>query len=258
MQTEAVLTMLQEVAAEVIEPRFRALADGEVMEKNPGDLVTVADREAEVILTDRLRAAYPDVLIVGEEAVAADPAILDAIADADHWFSVDPVDGTRNFVHGSPDHAVMIGEVRDGAPVRGWIWQPEHREAFVAEHGAGAYRNGVRMAPPTVELDALRGHTSRRSKVGTALAGLRPMELTWACCGVDYPHVAGGDADYLIYESAMPWDHVPGSLMLSETGGFVGYPDGTAYDPATRRRPLIAAASRAAHDAVRAALVKQG
>ena len=46
VDTVAVLELMKQVAAEVITPRFRALADGEVIEKNPGDLVTVADREA--------------------------------------------------------------------------------------------------------------------------------------------------------------------------------------------------------------------
>src|ERR671912_195706 len=58
----------REVAAEVITPRFRSLATGEVMEKNPGDLVTVADREAEAIITARLGAAYPDAVVLGQEA----------------------------------------------------------------------------------------------------------------------------------------------------------------------------------------------
>ncbi|TWP34665.1 inositol monophosphatase family protein [Leekyejoonella antrihumi] len=250
MQTDAVLTMLQEVAAEVIEPRFRSLADGEVMEKNPGDLVTVADREAEVILTRRLQQAYPDALVVGEEAVSADRSILDQAASADHWFTVDPVDGTKNFVHGSPDHAVMVGEVRGAEIVRGWIWQPQHRASYVAERGAGVMRNGEPMTRVAPDLQALRGRTSRRRWVGRALPGLTPMDLSWACCGVDYPRIAEGVADYLVYGSTMPWDHVPGALIVAETGGYAGYLDGTAYDPKTLAAPLVVAAGRAAYDRV--------
>lgn len=250
VETDAVLEMLQEVAAEVIEPRFRALADSEVMEKNPGDLVTVADREAEVILTRRLQEAYPDALVVGEEAVSADRTILERAARADHWFTVDPVDGTKNFVHGSPDHAVMVGEVRGSEVVRGWIWQPQHRASYVAERGAGALHNGVTMKQPSPDSEALRGRTSRRRWVGRQLTDLPAMQLSWACCGVDYPHIAEGAADYLVYGSAMPWDHVPGSLLIRETGGYAGYLDGTSYDPTTQGAPLVVGASRAAYDVV--------
>ena len=137
LSTDAVLDLLREVAAEVITPRFRSLADGEVMEKNPGDLVTVADHEAEVLITDRLMAAYPDAVVLGEEAYAADHTLMERYLAAEHAFTVDPVDGTKNFVHGSPDHAVMVAETLGGETVRGWIWQPEHDVAVVAERGAG-------------------------------------------------------------------------------------------------------------------------
>jgi fructose-1,6-bisphosphatase/inositol monophosphatase family enzyme len=51
VDTDAVLRLIEEVAAEVVTPRFRALTEGQVHEKKPGDLVTVADHEAEVLLT---------------------------------------------------------------------------------------------------------------------------------------------------------------------------------------------------------------
>ncbi len=142
------LTLLQEVADEVINPRFRTLDSDQIAEKNPGDLVTVADREAETLITAALRAAYPDALVLGEEAYAADDSLMDRFLAADHAFTVDPVDGTKNFVKGSKDHAVMASEVRGGEVVRGWIWQPQHQTAYVAELGAGAFRDGVRLTRP--------------------------------------------------------------------------------------------------------------
>ena len=68
---------MKQVAAEVITPRFRSLTAGEVVEKNPGDLVTVADREAEVLLTRALTESFPGAVVLGEEAHAADHGILD-------------------------------------------------------------------------------------------------------------------------------------------------------------------------------------
>ena len=126
MDTDAVLTMLQDVAEQVINPRFRSLDAGEVHEKRPGDLVTAADHEAEVLITAALLDAYPDAVVLGEEAYAQDPALLGRFSTADHAFTVDPVDGTKNFVHGSKDHAVMVAEVRDGQVTRSWIWHPQH------------------------------------------------------------------------------------------------------------------------------------
>ena len=161
VETDEVLTLLQEVAEEVINPRFRSLDDDQITEKNPGDLVTVADREAEVLITAALQAAYPDALILGEEATHADKTLVDRYFAAEHAFTVDPVDGTKNFVKGSKDHAVMASEVRGGQVVRAWIWQPQHATAYVAERGAGAFRDGERLVRPPVG-EALRGVTSRR------------------------------------------------------------------------------------------------
>jgi fructose-1,6-bisphosphatase/inositol monophosphatase family enzyme len=253
---DEVLRLIRDVADEVINPRFRDLGAGEVAEKNPGDLVTVADHEAERLLTRALSEAYPDAVVLGEEAYAGDPEVMERYAAAGHAFTVDPVDGTKNFVHGSKDHAVMVGETRDGSAVRAWIFQPQHDRAYVAERGQGAWLNGEPLVSPerSDRSRAWRGVTSRRSCVGRELNGLQPLELTWICCGVDYPKLIEGESDFTIYGGANPWDHVPGSLLLAETGGFVGTVDGDPYDPRVVPRGLVAAATRTTYDTVVSAL----
>jgi fructose-1,6-bisphosphatase/inositol monophosphatase family enzyme len=256
------LTLLKDVADEVINPRFRALAAGEIHEKRPGDLVTDADREAEVLITSALHAAYPGAVVLGEEAYAADHGLMERYAGAPHAFTVDPVDGTKNFVHGSPDHAVMVSETRDGLAVRAWIWQPQHELAYAAERGAGTWRHDragatrLTIDPPDVTSD-LRGRTSRRAWIGRALDAMTPMALTWVSCGIDYPKLVEGEADYIVYASAAPWDHVPGSLLLAEAGGALGTTDGRAYHPRDLAPPgLVAAASQTAYDRVWHALAE--
>ncbi|GEP33358.1 inositol monophosphatase [Nocardioides szechwanensis] len=251
MDTDAVLALLKDVAEEVINPRFQALASGDIHHKGPGDLVTIADHEAEVLITDALLAAYPDAVVLGEEAASADASVLDRFAGAEHAFTVDPVDGTKNFVSGSPDHAVMVAELQGGDVVRSWIWQPQHEMAYVAERGAGAFRNGERLVRPPLG-DVVRGVTSRRTWIGRALGTLRELELTWVCCGVDYPHLVEGDADYVVYWKTKPWDHAPGSLLLTEAGGHLGTFAGAPYRPQNQEpRGLLAAADRATYDLVR-------
>ncbi len=240
MDPDEVLDLIRSVAAKVISPRFRDLAEGEVMEKNPGDLVTVADHEAEELITAALLSAHPDAVVLGEEAFAADPGLLDRFRTADHAFTVDPVDGTKNFVHGNPDHAVMVSEIRGGTVVHGWIWQPEHEQAWVAERGAGVFRNGVRIHRAPVTGGAPRGATSRWSRRGEVLGDLPPLVGTWACCGIDYPRLIEGAIDYLVYTHSSFWDHLPGTLMLAEAGGAYGRPDG-AYDVRSGPGALVSA-----------------
>ena len=259
MDTEAVLELLQSVAEEVVNPRFRSLSSGEIDEKGPGDLVTAADREAEQLIIAVLRREYPEAVILGEETYAGRPALMQEFWTADHAFTVDPVDGTKNFVHGSRDHAMMIGEVKGGETVRGWIWQPQHATAYVAELGGGAWRDGERVVrPPTPPRARWRGVTSRRTWLGGALADDLPaLELTWVSCGIDYPHLAEGDADYVVYGRANPWDHVPGGLILTEAGGYLGTLDGGPYRPmddhdahGAAPRGIVAAADRETFEAI--------
>ncbi len=241
LSTEAVLSLLQSVAAEVITPRFRSLSKSQIDEKSPGDLVTVADREAEEIITRALLEAYPDAVVLGEEAYAGEPDLLPRFRAAGHAFTVDPVDGTKNFVNGSPDFAVMVAEVLDGEAVRGWIWQPEHQMAWVAERGGGVRRNGepIRRRPAG---DQPQGATSIWSRRGRLPEGLPVLNGSWICCGVDYPKLIEGEADYLLYGHTNPWDHLPGTLMLREAGGAAAHRDGTPYDARSTSPGLVVAA----------------
>jgi fructose-1,6-bisphosphatase/inositol monophosphatase family enzyme len=251
LSTEEVLTLLQDVAAEIITPRFRALADHHVTEKAPGSLVTIADHEAEAAITQVLTAAYPDAVVLGEEAYEADPDVLELYAAAEHAFTVDPVDGTRNFVHGSPDHAVMVAETRREEVVRAWIWQPEHATAWVAERGGGTRRNGepMRTRPPTSPASP-SGATSRSSLRKRGLGGL-PLRSSWFCCGVDYPRLIEGAVDFLLYKKAYPWDHAPGALLVTEAGGRIGMSDGADYDPRSTRPGIVVAGDATTFERVR-------
>jgi fructose-1,6-bisphosphatase/inositol monophosphatase family enzyme len=244
LSTQAVLELMQAVAAEVITPRFRALSAADIDEKRPGDLVTVADREAEVLLTKALLDAYPEAVVLGEEKYADVPDLLGQFRSAAHGFTVDPVDGTKNFVNGSKDHAVMIAEVIDGVTVRGWIWQPEHQMAWVAERGGGVRRNGepIHRAPAA---DRPQGATSIWSRRGRNPVGLPALIGSWVCCGVDYPRLIEGAADFLLYGHTNPWDHLPGTLMVEEAGGASAHPDGTPYTARSGGRGLVVAADPA-------------
>jgi fructose-1,6-bisphosphatase/inositol monophosphatase family enzyme len=252
LSTDAVLELMQAVAAEVITPRFRTLTESQIDEKRPGDLVTVADHEAEALITKALLEAYPDAVVLGEEAYATAPELMDQFRAADHAFTVDPVDGTKNFVNGSTDHAVMIAEVIDGETVRGWIWQPEHQMAWVAEHGGGVRRNGelVRREPAG---DEPQGATSIWSRRGRQPVGLPKLVGTWLCCGVDYPKLIEGEADYILYGHTNPWDHLPGTLMVHEAGGASSHRDGTPYTARSGAAGLVVASDAATLERAREA-----
>jgi len=243
MTTEEILELLLEVAASVITPRFRALTAGEIDQKSPGDYVTIADREAELAIAKALRSAYPDALLVGEEASFTDPSLMAALPSAEHAFVIDPVDGTRNFVNGNPDHAVMLAELKAGEVSRGWILQPEYGAAYVTERGAGVTRNGG-LLQPVSRTGTPRVESSSRRDLGD-LANRPDWYVGHArfCCGVDYPRLLTGDVDALLYRKPKPWDHAAGALMMTELGAVPRLLDGSTYAPGEPYGVLLSAAT---------------
>lgn len=244
VDTADVLALLRRVADEVIMPRWRTLEADQIHEKGPGDLVTDADREAERAITAALQAAFPDAVLLGEEAYAADAALLERYAAAPHAFTIDPIDGTVNFVAGSEDFAVMVAELRAGQVVRSWIWQPAHGRAFVAERGSGARADGTRIRPPQrpgtpAAVEDLRGGTRQQDLLARGGGLGLGIARSGRCCGTDYPDLAQGRFDYLLYRHVWPWDHAPGALLVSEAGGASLRLDGSAYQPAAPVRPWL-------------------
>lgn len=242
MQTSDIADLLVEAATKLIVPRFRSLSSGEVMEKKPGDLVTVADQEAEVYITDRLLAAYPDSIVLGEEATVTDPALFDRFHAAAHRWTLDPVDGTKNFVHGSSDFAVMLTEARDGVIDRTWIWQPIHELMYIAERGQGITRNGQVVTPAPAPTRPYRGVADGWA-VGRSIAGVTGAIVERpACAGVQYPQLAEGtEYDFIIDTMGLEWDHLPGVGILDEVGGVIRTDQGEPYGPGVRCDYLLAA-----------------
>ncbi|WP_129791342.1 inositol monophosphatase [Sphingosinicella sp. CPCC 101087] len=246
---ERVEALMREAADRAILPRFRLLAEHEVEEKSPGELVTAADRDSEAILTAGLAGLIEGARVVGEEACAVDPALMEGLDQGLVWL-VDPLDGTSNFAAGEEVFAVMVALLRDGTTVAGWMLDPLSGRLARAERGAGAWLGGERLvAPPHRPGTALRGSIGRfmpaameQEVVRRARAGgeLLPM---LKCAGADYPLLALGERDFVFYWRTLPWDHAAGALFLEEAGGKAVRPDGSAYQPASRGSGLLAAST---------------
>ena len=142
-------------------PRFRALATGDVEEKSPGELVTIADREAEAILTERLPHLLPGSRVLGEEACSTAPHLIDSLSEGTVWL-VDPLDGTGNFAAGQPDFAVMVALLSDGVTQAAWIFNPLSAQLARAELGSGAWIGDHRLQAAALSPGSkLRGSIGR-------------------------------------------------------------------------------------------------
>lgn len=257
---EPVATLMREVAAEIVLPRFRALAAHEILEKAPGDLVTVADRLSEERLGEGLRRILPEARMIGEEGVAADPALLEGIGSGLAWI-VDPIDGTANYAEGITPFAIMIALVADGEIEAGWILDPVSGRLLHAVRGAGAYTDGQRIATRPVGRDlpvAALASQYLPAEIRADFAGRVPGRLhdvpVPRCAGEQYPRVALGQNDAALFWRAFPWDHAPGALILAEAGGRLARFDGSPYRLGDARLGLLAAATPRLWDEVRTIL----
>lgn len=204
--------------------------------KGEADLVTEADRASEKLIGERLRAAFPEHGIYGEEGTRSQ-------LDHDYRWYVDPLDGTTNFAHGFPVFCVSLGlehrpastpPSEDGKMVAAVIYDPLRDELFTAEKGRGAYLNDSRIhVSRTANLaEALiaTGFPSRKRHKnpnvhfyqeftlrshGVRRAGSAALDLAYTACG---------RLDAYWEFNLNPWDTSAGALLVTEAGGtMTGY-----------------------------------
>ena len=215
--------LLREFLAKGVETEYK----GDV------DLVTVADRGAEKLIRGRLREAFPEHGIYGEEGTR------DRMEGEFRWY-VDPLDGTTNFAHGFPQFCVSMGlEHRpvgiglddDGELVAAVVYDPTRDELFTAERGKGAWLNGKRFRvsriPDLAESLVATGFPSRKRhdspnihfyqeftlrSHGVRRAGSAALDLAWTACG---------RMEAFWEFNLNPWDTAAGILLVEEAGGRV-------------------------------------
>ena len=260
--TLAVAAVIKDAATRAIMPRYQQLAEGEIITKSPGELVTVADREAEMLLFEGLAKILPEAALVGEEACEADPALLDRLGDALCWI-VDPIDGTHNFARGAPPFGVMVALAQSGETIAGWIYDPLSGRLCHAHQGQGAFVGEERIAarttgaePPVAAISLVFMDPAKRAAMSAQIAPHYTLVDIPRCAAEQYPRLVLGVNDLSIFERTLAWDHAAGVLFVNEAGGKAARPDGRAYRVDEAHLPgLIGAASPALWDELAARLI---
>ncbi|MDT0397636.1 MULTISPECIES: inositol monophosphatase family protein [Streptomyces] len=220
--------LIRKAAAKEILPRWRRLGEHDVdLKSGPHDLVTDADRDAELYLTGELATLLPGSVVVGEEAVHANPASYEAIqGDTPVWI-VDPVDGTRQFVRGETGFCTLVALAVHGVVHASWTYAPVREQFATAVRGRGALLDGepLRAGSPEPGRD-LRVATShpdyttdeqKRALLGLWTEGVAPRSCGSA--GLEYLAIARGESDATAFSWEAAWDHAAGLLLVEEAGG---------------------------------------
>jgi 3'(2'),5'-bisphosphate nucleotidase len=230
------LTTLVEIAlaaGAVIMAVYRT--DFSVETKADDSPVTEADQRAEEIIVAALKANWPTIEIVAEEAVSAGYIAV----EADQFFLVDPLDGTQEFLHRRGDFTVNIALIENGVPIRGVVFAPAKNRIFAGDINEGAYQA---MTTETATGDFVLGEfTAARIKTADD-AGLdivasrshRTPETDRFCenyavkgfqsagSSLKFCLLACGEADlYPRLGRTMEWDTAAGDAILRAAGGSV-------------------------------------
>lgn len=261
-QRDAIIAIVRAAARDCILPRFQRLGAADISTKSgPSDLVTLADTEAEAQMTAALRALLPGALVVGEEAIAADPTLRAQIGGADLSIILDPVDGTWNFAKGLPLFGVILAAATLGRPVLGVLYEPIMDDWIVATADGPA---GLTTADGTTRT--LR--TSDQTKIG-AMVGYVPLGLmgrkhregmmtvfpdfaritSLRCACHEYRMVTLGHAEFALSgPTPHAWDHAAGVLCVQRAGGVARMLDGSEYNAGVTKGYVLSAASEVVWD----------
>ena len=195
-----------------------------ITQKQPNDFVTDVDQRAEQTIINIIRQSYPNHGILAEESGSE--------AGDDYLWIIDPLDGTRNFIHGLPHFCVSIAvKCKDRIEI-GLVYDPVRQEVFTAARGEGAKLNDrrIRVAERT-ELNGaflstgLPARTQSNSdKQLTILKSLNEESVDLRRLGaaaLDLAYVAAGRFDGYWEFGLYPWDIAAGILLVKEAGGLV-------------------------------------
>ncbi len=200
---------------------YHAKSFTEIEIKPDGSPVTIADKECERQLRAMINKKFPNHGIIGEE-------FGNENTDAEFVWSLDPIDGTKSFVHRVALYGILFGVLHEGKPCVGVIDQPVSRERIIGD-GNTTFYNGrqVRVAGTQKVEDALLLTTDlidceneHPNENWNALLHRAKLFRTWGDCYA-YMMVANGNADIMADPVLSPWDLYPLLPILRGAGATV-------------------------------------
>lgn len=211
-------------AGEILRSAFKTNHANKVTYKAHNEPVSEADFASNKVITDRLKKAFPEYLILSEEMEGVDEF---KITNQPTWI-IDPLDGTSNFLRKVPLFAVVIALVVNQEPVLGIIYDPLQDELFLAEAGKGATLNGEKISVSKRErtmLMAGRAHDNksviRHGQILYALEKTTSYFRRLGSAAIMLTTVACGRTEGVLLTGSKSWDTVAGALLVKEAGGII-------------------------------------
>jgi 3'(2'), 5'-bisphosphate nucleotidase len=210
-------------------------AEFAVTSKQDQSPVTAADHASERHILEGLRAAFPGMICVAEEEMAAGLA-PGALGEA--FLLVDPLDGTREFCNHLPDFTVNIALIRGGAPAVGVVYAPARGEMYSAHAGQAEQieigdgyvetaRHPITVRTGTAPLTIVASRSHRTDDTDLYIRKFAAAEIVSVGSSLKFCMIAAGKADvYPRFGRIMEWDTAAGDAVLRAAGGITLTLDG--------------------------------
>lgn len=199
--------------------------DLQVERKRDTTPVTEADKRAELLIRERLAAEFNDDAILGEE-------YPDKPGTSGFRWILDPIDGTKSFIHGVPLFGTLLGVEFEGECVAGVVRFPALNEVVYAAKGQGAWWKIGDTAPRRAQVSNVtsldeatfcttnptRWHVIGKREAYEGLLDSVQLARGWGDC-FGHMLVATGRAEVMIDPSMNAWDAAALLPIVQEAGG---------------------------------------
>lgn len=228
-------------AGELILDYFEGAKDMKVTSKKDGTPVTLADQEAEKLIEQQLKAVFPDIPVIGEEAHSAGQRV--DLSGHEYFWLVDPLDGTRAFVRGEDEFTVNIALIHRTEPILGVVYAPEKGElysGFINEDGSSQAMRFFEDSDKEKELRTRRvpskgltvmtsGDYGDNSRHQAFLKQYKVSSIVRRASSLKICSIARGKADlYARFGPTGEWDTAAGHAVLRAAGGDIKDIDGNS------------------------------
>ena len=235
-------------------PKFRNLLDNEIERKSNKsyDVVTVADKEAEIFIKEKILEKDHNALFIGEESSHKNPEEIRLLTQDKPVWIIDPIDGTTNYSNGIEKFGTIISCVKNNETIYGCIYNPITETLITAEKGSGCWCKGKKIKLDSTILPkeslAIMSLQFFKKDQAEVIANRASNFLNWknnfGSVAIDYQACVLKKAQIAVFNYIRVWDHAAGILIHHEAGGYSAKFDGSQYQPIDENGGLILAPSR--------------
>jgi len=217
--------ILLKTSEKLIIPSFGKLKESQISFKNGLDIVTEVDIAVELELNNQLSKLLDNANFIGEETFSKNPSILNYYSSDNYCWTVDPIDGTKNFVKSKEKFAIMIALTKNNKIIQTFIFKPITEE-FIYADNTGTFINDKKLIlNEETKIENAVGSISfkhwnetKKTKIISIKNFFKKID-SYGSIGCEYLDIALGHRNFALLSRLYPWDHIPGVFIVRKAGG---------------------------------------